>query len=551
MIDEAAIIAQLTSNPSCVVEDLAEWLPACRWAGLSDLQAPADFTVAVDQGFGFTLPNTPRQYYLLIFGVTVVNPVEERKFCAVLAVEPTGEEPLDYPQAAVFEPVMAEHAWRFVLAPLVPSFFEGLMQAGTDQAIISLGEATNLQIPLVTAMPADHVMADDLKVLGGGDTTNVLVRATITAPDGSSRRIVFKSYLVLHEFNVEAEMVGRLHAAGFPHVPGLVGSLTMTQGEVTRTLMLAEDFVDNEGDGGKPFWDHLQQVLGDEVPPPISDIAPLARIVGQTTREFHAALVDPWEEAFQEENTTPEDVAAWIHEFEDKYASAADLSHQRLRQLFPTLPPMVLSQALGVLDGLIGAVRGSPLFELQSVPTKQRFHGDLHLAQFLFQGARDPPTFVITDLEGDPQVPPARRRDKKSVWFDLCGLLRALDYIAFFGTLEALKRVDPERGWGAEDVFLAFFATLVYCPLPPYLEDLRDTWSPLVQRARAWVTFVSEELLAGYGIQEMRPQDPPAAAFKLIRATSELNYELRFRGQNALVPLLGVIVAGNDWVQNG
>jgi predicted trehalose synthase len=362
--------------------------------------------------------------------------------------------------------------------------------------------------------------------------------------------LVFKSYLLLHEFNVEAEMIGQLHAAGFAHAPGLFGSLNFIHRTDTQTLILVEEFVDNDGDGGKPFWDHLQQVLAGEAPPPISSIGFLAQIVGETTREFHAALIDPTQPAFQEEDPTPEDVAAWVAEFTGKFESATDLCHVRLPKLFPTVPSTTLTQAMGIVEGLGGAIRGSPLFQLDTVPKKQRLHGDLHLGQFLFQESREPPAFVITDLEGDPQVPPARRRDKKSVWFDLCGLLRALDYIAFFGTLEVLKQVDPERGWAVEDVFLAFFASLMYSPLPTYLEDLRDTWSPIIQRARAWVNFVSQEILEGYGIPDMRPRDPPAAAFKLIRATSELNYELKFRGQNALVPLLGVILAGNDWVQN-
>ena len=533
--------------------ELGLWAQKCRWAGLNNLEFSRDFLVNIDLCREFSFPQNSDPFVLLGMTITIKNPPASRQFVLIFAfvdlTSPIGDS-RSYPESTTFMPSIAQGHWALRLASLDPMFVGALLHDTETTAILKDNDFFLNYVP-TTSTPLPKFNIKDLKVLGGGDTTNSIVRVTLDTPIGL-QRVVFKSYLRLLEHNIEAEVISQLHAVGFSAVPALEGSLTLVWGGRSYTLLMVSQFVENDGDGGKPFWDHLQEYLRasrsqNNLTPILQRINPLAQLIGRTTREFHEALSKSKEQSFLPEKVDISDVAAWSGEFRENFANMARICSHRLPQLFLQLLPATSDLIMKLLSFLQRYVKKYPLVDSSFVPIKQRIHGDLHLGQFLFQSGDPAPRFIVTDLEGDPQLPPERRREKRTVWFDLGGLLRALDYIAFFGVWEILKQLIPSYQWSAEDIFACFFERLTARPVPKPLEQHRNQWEPTVENATKWVEIVGSQILQGYFPKESLPEKLPFA-FKFLRATSELNYELGFRGQNALVPLLGVLTTGRMWV---
>ncbi|OLS12505.1 MAG: hypothetical protein RBG13Loki_3867 [Promethearchaeota archaeon CR_4] len=537
-----------------LASELGLWVQKCRWAGLSGKQFSKDFLVNVDFYREFSFQGNTNPFVLVGMTVKIQNPSESRQFVLLFSFADLTSPTIDvssYPESTIFMPSNLQGQGALQLAPLDPVFVSKLLSIKETVKILKDKDFTLKYLP-VNSNPLRKCNIKDIKLLGGGDTTNSIIKVTLDTPTGF-QQVVFKSYLRMFEPNIEAEMITHLHSVGFSAVPALEGSLILLKGGRSYTLLLISQFVENAGDGGKPFWDHLQKYLRaiqshNDLTPVLQEIGSLAQLIGNTTRDFHKALSKSRKKSFRPEKVDVNDIDEWTREFGEKFANAENLCAQRLPQLFPQLLPQTIAMISKDLSHIGTQLHSRSLIYPSAVITKQRIHGDLHLGQFLFQQKDDTPRFVVTDLEGDPQLPPEKRQEKRMVWFDLGSLLRALDYITFFGAWEILKQFAPSHQWTIEDVFACFFTGFAASPVPPSLEEYRNTWELIVKKATEWGTFVGSQFLQGYGAKESL-QDKLPATFKLMRATSELNYELGFRGQNALVPLLGVLKVGKVWMR--
>ena len=135
----------------------------------------------------------------------------------------------------------------------------------------------------------------------------------------------------------------------------------------------------------------------------------------------------------------------------------------------------------------------APLREILTLPSMpievQRIHGDFHLGQCLIS----PHGWTIIDFEGEPLKTPTERAAPDSVWRDVAGLLRSLDYV--------------RRGHGASE---------------NWYEDARAGF------------------LRGYAAT------PPGAlltAYEVDKAAYELLYETRNRPTWADIPLTAIRAA--------
>lgn len=125
--------------------------------------------------------------------------------------------------------------------------------------------------------------------------------------------------------------------------------------------------------------------------------------------------------------------------------------------------------------------------------TTQRVHGDFHLGQVLHRADAPENTWVIIDFEGEPLKTLAERREFDSVWRDVAGALRSLDYARS-------SHPDPESA-----------------------------------AARAWCAAAKAAFLEGY-CGDHRAEPTLLRAYELDKAVYEVVYEVRNRPDWAQIP---------------
>ncbi|MDR2975240.1 MAG: phosphotransferase [Propionibacteriaceae bacterium] len=181
-------------------------------------------------------------------------------------------------------------------------------------------------------------------------------------------------------------------------------------------------------------------------------------------------------------------------------ATLRDL-HHRLAQAFGVSSEDTAAIGADMLARLDSAVLLAPelaevkpqlkaILTVDSTPiATQRVHGDFHLGQAL----RTPTGWTIIDFEGEPLKTPAERAAPDTVWRDVAGLLRSLDYAR-----ETSQRLTRQ-------------------PLDQWYQDARRAF------------------LAGY----LEGADLPTrllTAYEVDKAVYELLYEIRNRPSWASIP---------------
>jgi maltose alpha-D-glucosyltransferase/alpha-amylase len=317
----------------------------------------------------------------------------------------------------------------------------------------------------------------------------------------------------------EAEVTRYLTEAGFGNTAPLLGEVVRIAPDGTpHTLMLAQGFVRNQGDGWGWTQDWLHRAV-DEVA--LTEEAPedafagylaFAGALGRRLGELHAVLARPTDNAdFKPELATEADRSAW--------------ARGALEQLDPALDLLArggLAEDVAPLAAALVAKRealhaaAARLAQSADGALKTRVHGDFHLGQVLVaQGDA-----VIVDFEGEPARTLDERRAKGSPLRDVAGLLRSLDYAA------SVAAASEASG--------------------------AATASPAERRAalfQRWQREASHAFLEAYRAVEHAAENPwvPAGAeaalldlFLLEKAAYEVRYEAANRPAWIGVPLRGL-----------
>jgi maltose alpha-D-glucosyltransferase/alpha-amylase len=322
----------------------------------------------------------------------------------------------------------------------------------------------------------------------------------------------------------EEEMLTFLQqGATFGALPGLYAALEITGNTGQGCVGLLMERIANDGDGWKytlRLLSHcFQSVLEADSPVLEGELlglhcaeasTNLAIPLGALTGELHLALAagHPNESHFAPEPLT----ATAQRDLCQRLRSHAETILGTLEQSTNSFPVPFRQTALQLLS------RRADIFGLYDRLSEEelggcniRVHGDLHLAQVLYQ----PPQFVFIDFEGPPAAPLADRRAKRSALVDVASMLRSFD-----------------------------FAAALALHLQPPAARRR-----LAPHAQAWSQAVSQSFLAAY-FQSTRdadflPHDSGhrhllLSALLLDKAIYELGYELSYRPDWAIIPLAAI-----------
>ncbi|MFZ0531325.1 MAG: phosphotransferase [Propionicimonas sp.] len=186
--------------------------------------------------------------------------------------------------------------------------------------------------------------------------------------------------------NLDAEVLTAL--SDTPITPQAYGVLATPEGGYDLGMFIER--VPDVTDG----WVHATRACASG-----EDFSADCRALGEELRELHSRLAA----AFGTGSRAGHEIgAAMLARFEAAVDQVSELGAHR--------------HAARLLFGSIGD---------EAVVT-QRVHGDFHLGQVLHRDGE--PTWVIIDFEGEPLKTLAERREFDSVWRDVAGLLRSLDY---------------------------------------------------------------------------------------------------------------------------
>ncbi|MGH3443886.1 MAG: maltokinase N-terminal cap-like domain-containing protein [Nocardioidaceae bacterium] len=278
------------------------------------------------------------------------------------------------------------------------------------------------------AFASDDTVGDLVFHRVPGHDLDLETHSTLFSGEQSNSSVMFGEDSLMKVFrkltvgrNPDIDVHAALTEAHSEHVAALYGWLELSD-ETTGPVQLAmlQQFLRTASDG----WDlalasvrdlfaeadlHADEVGG--------DFAAEAERLGRATAEVHDAL----REAFPSDtwgSAELETMAGWMR--------------RRLDEAVQVVPALAEHA-----DGLRSTY--AEVAQLAGPVIVQRVHGDFHLGQTL----RTVLGWKIVDFEGEPAKPLHERVRPDSVWRDVAGMLRSLDYAAH--AVEADVHADEEH----------------------------------------------------------------------------------------------------------
>jgi maltose alpha-D-glucosyltransferase/alpha-amylase len=323
----------------------------------------------------------------------------------------------------------------------------------------------------------------------------------------------------------ELEMSAYLTEAGFSNISPLLGSVVRRDGAgEDNLLMIAQGYLNNQGDAWEWTQNNLERALRDELADAVSEqeqhynalgeLKDFAAMLGQRVGEMHQVLAAPSANPdFLPQVTTQKEALASARDVAAQIEHALNLLKQHKNQLKPVDQTLV-GRLLDNRKAILGHVQA--LGKKTAGGLRIRVHGDLHLGQVLvIKGDA-----YLIDFEGEPARPLHERRGKHSPYKDVSGVLRSFDYAAAMA-ISNVQSVDNTATADAARLRVT----------DRYLSEARQAFVDAYRLAAASLA---------HAWQDPEGEDAALALFGLEKAAYEVAYEAENRPAWLPVPLHGL-----------
>ncbi|MFX1417976.1 MAG: hypothetical protein ACFE9N_03530 [Promethearchaeota archaeon] len=380
--------------------------------------------------------------------------------------------------------------------------------------------------------------------LGGGNTTNILFSLTIAnkrAPELKPNSYVLKSYKD-YSVSLEPSILFVLVKNKFPHTPKIYGTIKVRDKE---TIGILEN-VPNIGNLGDIYWKELNLMIDNvfqdidsdfskfSEKPHISQLIKESCIetlkvsteIGNYIKSLHNSLILPEQEDYSLESVDSDNyLENYTNRLNSMISELQSYMNDQPESAFFNLPK--ISAILIDIKDII--VRFHSDFKEPKIII-QPVHQDLHMEQILYNKIDHQYKFYFIDFEGDPQLTLEERKGKFPVEKDLASFLRALSYIKFNTLLRFIehKIIRKEKYEVPEEILYNLYFRRAARPIRKVLDVVLN------------VLNIWESKLIGKILKALDLNYILITYFYIERALYELNYEILFRPNKTIVPILGL-----------
>ncbi|MFX1525535.1 MAG: hypothetical protein ACFFCC_18660 [Promethearchaeota archaeon] len=383
-----------------------------------------------------------------------------------------------------------------------------------------------------------------LDQLGKGNTTNTLFLLNIYNKRNSEQvpiSYVLKSYKDYSESH-EPSTLFVLVRNKFPHAPKIYGTIKIQDKETIGIL----ESVPNTGNLGDIYWNELNAMISNtfkDVNKDFSRFSDKSQVsqlikencletikvsseIGKLIRNLHEALILPQEAQYNSESVNSElYLKNYTTLLNSMVSELQDHMTQQPESAFFNLPK--ISSILIDIKDIIERFRvefGDDKITIQPV------HQDLHMEQILYNKRDNNYDFYFIDFEGDPQLPLDDKKEKFPVEKDLASFLRALSYIKFTNFLKFIEKniIRKDKYEVPEEILYNLYFRRSARPHSRVLDVIKN------------VLNVWELKLMGKILKDLNLSYVLITYFYIERALHELKYEILFRPNKIIVPILGL-----------
>jgi len=384
-------------------------------------------------------------------------------------------------------------------------------------------------------------------LLGGGSTTNVLFLLRIfnkRVPNQKPDTYVLKSYKEYTE-RIEPRTLYVLVKNHFPNAPKIYGMVVIKGKE---TIGILEN-VPNIGNLGDIYWNELNQMVNSlfiDTEGNYSHLTNQATInglikdycgeslkvseeIGKQIKNLHKALIlNGDNQYFKETVNSKEYLLEYTKKLNGMVTQIQNNIKKNQDRAFYT-SPKIISILIDIQD-IIERYRSE--FDAKEI-TIQPVHQDLHMQQILFNKVNSHYKFYFIDFEGDPQLSIEEKKSRFPIEKDLGSFLRSLSYIKFNTLINFIgeKIIDKKKFEVPEE-----FLFSMYFRKSAKITKNQKILEILLNFLNSW----EKKLMSKIFNPSLKLHFILIKYYTIERALHELDYELLFRPNNIIIPILGL-----------